>query len=566
MVRISFFTCVFLIGLRLVIGWHFFFEGMNKVRSNNIGPAEISKPFSSASYFAEAEGPIGPEVREVLGDSDADALAKLKLAVSDDDKPNSKMPAALAQEWSGYARRFEEFYRLGDEDKKLVDAKLEQAKSEYVLWLTDAMPKKLDDKEKKKSDEPKKIKKTVVSSTGPVTYEVDDKVQQRVLAYKNAIDEIRDVYKLRLPSLGKDVEKAHLRTLKNEATAMRAELMKDVEEHTKKLKDSLAKIVGKRLAGYDIGTPEDPKVDDRVLSLVTLRNGPGEPDTPSARLIERMPELLDQQWNDYFAYAKEYGHENSQESDRVLKEAKLRFVRYLLDQDQYQETGTPLPDKEISQRLKAYTAAIKAERRAAELAGYAAYVSSPAIVPAVALQHQDVVRYRQAFIDDIKQHTESMKYKLGGFTTSKEKDFDNFKGTVEVTKEKPRYLWTDWPSNRLEWLDWSVRWVLLVAGGCVLFGLFTRLGCLACIGFLAVEFLSNTPLPWLPVSPKSEGNYLFVNKNLIELMALFVLLTLPTGRWFGLDALLSWMWPFRCCQEPNDKVAAKKPGNTASRR
>jgi hypothetical protein len=57
--------------------------------------------------------------------------------------------------------------------------------------------------------------------------------------------------------------------------------------------------------------------------------------------------------------------------------------------------------------------------------------------------------------------------------------------------------------------------------------------------------LLNSPFPWLPVSPKAEGNYLFVNKNVIEMLALLVLATLPTGRWFGFDAILSRIWPFR---------------------
>jgi hypothetical protein len=31
----------------------------------------------------------------------------------------------------------------------------------------------------------------------------------------------------------------------------------------------------------------------------------------------------------------------------------------------------------------------------------------------------------------------------------------------------------------------------------------------------------------------------------VELFALLTLMTLPTGRWLGLDAILSRIWPFR---------------------
>jgi hypothetical protein len=48
---------------------------------------------------------------------------------------------------------------------------------------------------------------------------------------------------------------------------------------------------------------------------------------------------------------------------------------------------------------------------------------------------------------------------------------------------------------------------------------------------------------WLPtrgvMEPGAEGNYLFVNKNLIEWMAIAVLLAFRTGRIAGLDLLLA---------------------------
>jgi hypothetical protein len=39
--------------------------------------------------------------------------------------------------------------------------------------------------------------------------------------------------------------------------------------------------------------------------------------------------------------------------------------------------------------------------------------------------------------------------------------------------------------------------------------------------------------------PNTEGNPLFINKNVIECLALLVLATFPTGRWMGLDALIA---------------------------
>ena len=46
-------------------------------------------------------------------------------------------------------------------------------------------------------------------------------------------------------------------------------------------------------------------------------------------------------------------------------------------------------------------------------------------------------------------------------------------------------------------------------------------------------YLSMPPFPWLPENLRAEGHYLFVNKNLIEMLALLALATVPSGRWVG---------------------------------
>ena len=64
-------------------------------------------------------------------------------------------------------------------------------------------------------------------------------------------------------------------------------------------------------------------------------------------------------------------------------------------------------------------------------------------------------------------------------------------------------------------------------------GLFTRLACLLGAGFLVMTYLTHPPFPWYPLPPNTEGNPLFINKNVIECLALLVLATFPTGRWLG---------------------------------
>jgi uncharacterized membrane protein YphA (DoxX/SURF4 family) len=88
------------------------------------------------------------------------------------------------------------------------------------------------------------------------------------------------------------------------------------------------------------------------------------------------------------------------------------------------------------------------------------------------------------------------------------------------------------------WVDRATAWGLTISGLLLLFGLWSRLG--AWLGALLVLmfYLCQPPLPWVPIPERAEGYYLYVNKNLIEALALAVLGVVPSGRWFGLDGLI----------------------------
>ena len=90
----------------------------------------------------------------------------------------------------------------------------------------------------------------------------------------------------------------------------------------------------------------------------------------------------------------------------------------------------------------------------------------------------------------------------------------------------------------LPWLDLLVAWGLLLIGLGLVLGLFTQVACGGALALLAVFYLS-----WLPTrgvyEPGTEGNYLFVNKNLVEAAAVFVVLVFRTGRIAGLDLVLA---------------------------
>lgn len=93
------------------------------------------------------------------------------------------------------------------------------------------------------------------------------------------------------------------------------------------------------------------------------------------------------------------------------------------------------------------------------------------------------------------------------------------------------------PAKPIAAMDKLTMWTLTVAGLCVFFGLFTPAACLVCAGFLVLTYLTHPAVPWHPLPPNTEGNPLFVNKNVIECIALLTVAVHPTGRWLGLDAV-----------------------------
>jgi thiosulfate dehydrogenase [quinone] large subunit len=80
--------------------------------------------------------------------------------------------------------------------------------------------------------------------------------------------------------------------------------------------------------------------------------------------------------------------------------------------------------------------------------------------------------------------------------------------------------------------------------GLVAVGLGLITGCLtgfACLGGMMLLFLyyvANPPLIGMNYSMPSEGSYLIVDKNLIELVALVLLVYFPSGNIIGIDRLI----------------------------
>ena len=91
----------------------------------------------------------------------------------------------------------------------------------------------------------------------------------------------------------------------------------------------------------------------------------------------------------------------------------------------------------------------------------------------------------------------------------------------------------------MAWADFLTVWGLMVLGILLMVGLFTRLSALGGIALLMLFYLAAPPLaPEGFTVASSEGAELYVNKTLLEALALLVVLSFPTGQMVGLDILL----------------------------
>ncbi len=81
-------------------------------------------------------------------------------------------------------------------------------------------------------------------------------------------------------------------------------------------------------------------------------------------------------------------------------------------------------------------------------------------------------------------------------------------------------------------------WGLTLIGLGLIFGCFTRTASVFGMLMILLFYLCNPPFVGFFYSIPMEGNYLIINKNIVELAALFVVLVTNSGRNYGFDQIL----------------------------
>ena len=89
----------------------------------------------------------------------------------------------------------------------------------------------------------------------------------------------------------------------------------------------------------------------------------------------------------------------------------------------------------------------------------------------------------------------------------------------------------------LNTVDAMNTWGLILIGLGLVLGLFTRIASLAGFALLLLYYLFNPPFIGMDAMGSVEGNYLMINKTLIEAICLLYIAVTPLSRNFGLDIL-----------------------------
>jgi thiosulfate dehydrogenase [quinone] large subunit len=91
----------------------------------------------------------------------------------------------------------------------------------------------------------------------------------------------------------------------------------------------------------------------------------------------------------------------------------------------------------------------------------------------------------------------------------------------------------------LKAVDIFNTWGFIIIGLGLLVGFLSRTAAAAGMVLIFFHYLCNPPFLGTAYTSPQEGSYLFINKDVVEFFALWVLVLFPTGRTIGLGRLVS---------------------------
>ena len=112
----------------------------------------------------------------------------------------------------------------------------------------------------------------------------------------------------------------------------------------------------------------------------------------------------------------------------------------------------------------------------------------------------------------------------------------------------------------LQVVDFLNVWGLTLIGLALLLGLLSRYASIAGMALLSLYYVANPPFIGTDFGIPLEGHYLFINKTLVEIIALGVLAVFPSGLYFGIDRFIRASGNARRTRQPTGLNQRKSPG------
>jgi uncharacterized membrane protein YphA (DoxX/SURF4 family) len=247
----------------------------------------------------------------------------------------------------------------------------------------------------------------------------------------------------------------------------------------------------------------------------------------------RLPAAVNAEWDDYFSrFVEQYSLTDDQRRDAAarLADVKKKTADWLAgdvptEVKKVVAWGTETVQQNVPSRLAEYEP--KAKEAADDVARRLPVFNSDVEKARLRTLKAEANRILSDLLADLGARTVDMKKSLGEVLTPGQRE----KGPLPDSAHQ----------TPLEWLDWATMWGHAVLGGCLLLGLFSRLASFLLAMFLLSVTLIAPALPYAPTPPGAIGFYLYVNLYVIEMIALLALACMPTGRWFGVDALIHYL-------------------------
>jgi uncharacterized membrane protein YphA (DoxX/SURF4 family) len=491
----------FLLTLRLAIGWHFLFEGLYKVQTYYTGPTETSKPFTSEPYFKVAPGPLGAKMRKEFSDPEAEIATKVKasegispanFAKLKAEEQAAKCPEAVAKQLNEMEAKAQEALKA-EAEKELKGADDTEAKG--IKDADDTAQRAL--KGEWTRDEILQIHQTADEVRKKARAEADRRradILERQTCYEKLGPDLLKAVKTQPDSeMVAGALEAALKGLKAQADTD----LKAISAAEKKALDDAALTEQKFLKAE---WTDDDKAKIRTKAEADRKKAKEKADKDRQEAKKKADTV------------------NDLVPQRILA-AKAAYARWVYGVDRHDckvkgitgDAALTAPQR-LDHLEWVKRKAKEAEERETNGLGNGTGTDAKRVaefrVDAITAE-SDLARDANSFIAELK------------------KDLNGGKAADEAPAE-----------SRGQLLDRVTMWFLVSVGAFLMAGLFTRLSCLLAAGFLVMTYLAHPPFPWYPLPPNTEGNPVFINKNVIEALALFVLMCYPTGRWLGLDALV----------------------------